>query len=59
MKVQNLKPFSLVVFLFTLACERISIKHTELKIDAIGLENILLAGVSVHHSARKFYKLGQ
>ena len=58
MEVQNLKPLSLFVFLFTLACERISIKHTELKIEVTGLENILFAGASVHHSAQKFYRLG-
>ena len=30
-----------------------------LEIDVIGLENILSAGASVHHPARKSYRLGQ
>ena len=34
-------------------------KHIAVKVDAIGPENTLFAGVSVHLSARKFYRLGQ
>jgi len=34
-------------------------KRIALKVDVTGPENILFAGVSVHHSARKFYRLGQ
>ena len=35
-----------------------SSKHIALKADVIGQENILFAGVSVHHSARKFLQAG-
>ena len=34
-------------------------KRIELKIDVIEPENILIAGASVHHSARGFYRLLQ
>jgi len=30
-----------------------------LKVDVIEPENILFAGTSLHHSAWKFYRLGQ
>ena len=33
-------------------------KRIELKIDVIEQENVLFAGASVHHSARKLYRLG-
>ena len=36
-----------------------SSKCIALKVDAIGLENILFVGGSVHLSAQKFYRLGQ
>ena len=49
MKVQILKPLSLFVFFFTLACERIFIKtySTESRCD-IEPENRLFAGMAVH-----------
>ena len=54
-----MKPFSLIVFIFSLACERIFIKtHSIKRRCAIGPENLLFAGASVHLSARKFYRLG-
>ena len=34
-------------------------KHVALKADVVGVENILFAGVSVHLSAWKFYRLGR
>ena len=35
----------------------LSSKHTALKIDVIGAENILFAGASVYLPARKYYRL--
>ena len=60
-KVPNLKPLSFLVFFFALAHGRISIKmhSTENRIDVTGPENMLFAGVSLHHSARTFYRPGQ
>ena len=59
-KVRNLKPLSLFVSFFALACEGFSSKRIAMKIDAIGPENTLFAGnMSLHLSARKFYRLGQ
>ena len=56
-KFETLKPFC---FLFLHWHVKGSpSKCIELKIDVTGLENILFAGTSKHHSARKFYKLGQ
>ena len=39
--------------------EGFSSKHIDLKVGVIGAENILFAGVSMHLSALKFYRLGQ
>ena len=39
--------------------KRFSSKGIALKVDVIGLENILCAGTSMHLSAWKFYRLGQ
>ena len=39
--------------------KRSSLKRIALKVDVIGQENLLFAGVSVHLSAQKFYRLGQ
>ena len=47
LKVQNFKPLTVSV----------SSKHTALKGDVIGPENILFAGASVLFSAGKFYRL--
>ena len=60
-KVRKLKPVSLFVFFFAaLVCERIFIKKRSVESRCvIGPENILFTGASVHHSARKFYSLGQ
>ena len=55
-KLRNLKPFSLFVFFFTLACERIFIKTHSRRV--VGLENTLFAAMSVHLSAQTFYRLG-
>ena len=52
----NLKPLSLFVFFFSLACERIFSKTRSTESTCvIGPENILLAGASVHLSARIFF----
>ena len=54
------KTSSLFVFFFALACERIFIKmHSAESRCVVGPENILFAGVSVHLSDQKFYRLGQ
>ena len=59
MKVQNLKPISLFVFFFALACGRNFIKaHSTESRSVIGQENILFAGVSPHHSAQKVLQAG-
>ena len=56
-KFQTLKPFC---FLFSRwYVKEFSSTRIALKIDAIGPENVLFGGVSVCHSARKFYKLWQ
>ena len=52
----NLKPLSLFVFFFALACKRIFIKAHSIESR---LENILFAGISVHLSDWKFYRLEQ
>ena len=58
---ENAKFETLKHFFFSLASERkgLSPKRIALNLDAIGPENILFAGASVHLSARKFYILGQ
>ena len=59
-KVQSLKPLSLFVFCFALACERTCIKtHSIESTRVIGPENRLFAGRSEHLSARILYRLGQ
>ena len=60
-KVQNLKPFSLFVFFFALACERIFIEtHTieSRRVTGPG-DNYIVCRRVEHLSARKFYRLGQ
>ena len=57
--MHNLKPFSLSVFFFALACEKTFIKrYIALNGDLIGPENILFAGASMHFSARNFTDWG-
>ena len=54
-----MKPFSLFVFSFALACERIFIKpHSAESRCVTGPENILFAGASLQHSARKCHRMG-
>ena len=58
--MQNLNSFSLFVFFFALAYERIFIKMHNIKIRfVLGLEYMLLAGGCVQFSAQKFYSLRQ
>lgn len=56
--MQNLKPLSFSVFLFAQAREFTKTQSIESKRVVLGPENILFAGVSVHLSTRKFYRLG-
>ena len=56
----NLIPLSLFVFCLShWYVKGFLSKRIALKIDVIGPENKLFAGASLHHSARKFYRLGQ
>ena len=55
-KVPNVKPLSLVVFFFALACERIFINtHSTERSCVTGPENMLFTGACVHLSARKLH----
>ena len=60
-KRENLEPLSLFCLLFfTLAYERIFTRLCSIEnICVVGPENMLFAGTSLHHSAQKFYGLGQ
>ena len=56
----KLKTIEPLAFFVALACERIFIKtHSTESRCAIGPENILFAGASMHLSARTFYRQGQ
>ena len=62
-KFETLKPFSVLVFFFALACERIFIKmhSTENRCNNninIEPENLLFAGMSVHFLPRNFIGWG-
>ena len=56
---ETLKPFFLFLSFSHRDVKGLSSKRIALKVDVIGLENILFAGASVYHSARKLYRLGQ
>ena len=60
--LQKCKIVSPSLFLFSFShwhVEGFSSKHTALKVDVTGPENLLFAGVSVRLSAHKCYRLGQ
>ena len=52
-KFETLNCFCLLLFLHW-DVKGVSSKHTALKVDVIGPQNILFAGASVHLSARNF-----
>ena len=55
----KLKPLSLFVFVFALACERILIRtHSTGSKRVVRPDNILFVGTSMQLSDRTFYKLG-
>ena len=55
-----MKPFSLLVFFFALACERNFMTTHSIECRCVtGAEDILFAGASVHLSARELYRPGQ
>ena len=59
-KSAKFESLSLFVFFFTLVYERIFIKTHNIKSDLLlNPQNMLLAGVFVHFSGQKFYRLGQ
>ena len=58
-KVRNLKSFQPFLSPFShWHVEGLSTQRVTLKADVTGPENMLLAGMSLHLSARKFYRLG-
>jgi len=59
-KFETLNGFCLLLSVSHCHVKGFSSKRIALKADVItGPENVLFAGVSVHLSARKFYRLGQ
>ena len=59
--LQTLKPFCLFFFFFFFDwhMKGSPSKLVALQTEVTGSEKVLFAGASVHHSARKFYRLGQ
>ena len=55
-EMRSLKPVSLFGLLLHTGMRK---DRIALKADVIGPESIVFAGASVHHSAQKFYRLGQ